>query len=81
MRTGKWTALGAVVETATAASLVFGEDPTPCYEAYLTAGPAQEQMGFEGFRDRHGDDVCANSGQDDARGAQEDQGFGRKDLS
>lgn len=62
MRTRRRVALGVVLAAATAASLAFGEDPTPCYEAYRTSGLTQEQMDFEEFRDRYSDDVCATGG-------------------
>ena len=80
MRARKWTTLGVVMATATAASLAFGEVPTPCYEAYRTSGLTQEHVGFEEFRDRYADDVCATGDRDNARDAREDEGFGRKDL-
>lgn len=60
MRTRERVALG-VLATAAAASLVFGENPTPCYEAYRTSGLTEEQMDLEEFRDRYSDDVCATS--------------------
>lgn len=73
MRAKKWAALGAVLATASAASLAFGEDPTPCYEAYRTGGLTQQQMGFEEFRDGYSDDVCATGGRDDPPDGQRDE--------
>jgi hypothetical protein len=73
MRTGKWVALGAALATASAASLVFGEAPTPCYEAYRTSGLTQQQMSFEEFRDSYSDDVCATGGRDETPDGQKDE--------
>ncbi len=76
MRTGKRAALGAVL--ATAASLVFGEPPTPCYEAYRTSGLTQQQMSFEEFRDSYSDDVCATGGRDEPPDGQKNESSERR---
>jgi len=73
VRAKKWAALGAVLATATAASLAFGEAPTPCYEAYRTSGLTQQQMSFEEFRDGYSDDVCATGGRDETPDGQRDE--------
>lgn len=58
MRAIKRLVLGATLVMAFAASLAFGEHPTPCHEEYLASGLAQQQMGFGEFRELYGDDVC-----------------------
>ncbi len=62
MHLRKWVALAATLATIFAVSLVYGENPTPCQEAYRTSGLTPQQMGFEEFRDFYGDSVCANGG-------------------
>ena len=58
----KWVALTVSLAMALTASLAFGEDPTPCYEAYRTSGLThQQQMTFGEFRVLYRDDVCARS--------------------
>jgi hypothetical protein len=64
VRKRRWPALTVMLAVLLAASLAFGEDPTPCYEAYRTSGLTQEQMGFGEFRELYGDGVCAASRQD-----------------
>ena len=59
MRVRKWVALGATLATMLTASLIFGENSTPCYVAYRTSGLTQQQMSFGEFRDFYGDGVCA----------------------
>lgn len=59
MRVRKWVTLGATLAVMLTTSLVFGENPTPCYAAYRTSGLTQQQMGFEEFRDFYSDGVCA----------------------
>lgn len=64
MRARKWVALGVTVAVMLAASLAFGENTTPCYEAYLTSGLTHQQMSFEEFRELYSvysHDVCAIS--------------------
>ncbi len=78
MRAKKWAALGAVLATVSAASLAFGEDPTPCYEAYRTSGLTQQQMSFEEFRDTYSDDVCATGGRDETPDSQKNEGSERR---
>ena len=55
----RWGALGATTTLLLAASLAFGEDPTPCYEAYRTSYLNGQQLNFEEFRDLYRDDICA----------------------
>lgn len=59
MWAARWVALGVTMTMLLAASLAFGEDPTPCYEAYRTGHLTGQQMSFEEFRERYRDDVCA----------------------
>lgn len=59
MWAARWVALGVTMTMLLAASLAFGEDPTPCYEAYRTGHLTGQQMSFEEFRWRYRDDVCA----------------------
>jgi hypothetical protein len=59
MRSKRWVALGATMTLLLTASLAFGEDPTPCYEAYRTGHLTGQQVSFEEFRERYEDDVCA----------------------
>lgn len=80
MRTREWVALGAVMATATAASLAFGEDPTPCYEEYWAIGLARQQVSFDEFRDRYADDLCVTAGRANARDIWDDERFEREDL-
>jgi hypothetical protein len=49
-RTRRWAALGATLATMLAASVAFGEAPTPGEVAYLTSGPTVHQptFAFEG---------------------------------
>ena len=79
MRAKKWAALGAVLATATAASVVFGEAPTPCYEAYRTSGLTQQQMSFEEFRDSYSDDICATGERDESPDGQKNERAERRD--
>ena len=62
MQTNSWVALGVTLAMMLSASLAFGEDVTPCYEAYRTSGLTQQQMTFEEFRGLYSDDVCTTSG-------------------
>ena len=78
MRAKKWTALGAVLATATAASLVFGEAPTPCYEEYWAIGLAQQQVSFDEFRKLQADAPCATAGRASIRNARAEERLGRK---
>jgi hypothetical protein len=70
----KWTALRAMVATMLAATTVFGEVPTPCWEAYLASGFTRQQMGFDEFRELHSDSECAQGGEGD----QEQREFAHK---
>ena len=79
MRIGKRVARGAVLATATAASLVFGEAPTPCYEAYRTSGLTQQQMSYEEFRDSYSDDVCATGERANTRNGHKNERSERRD--
>jgi hypothetical protein len=56
----KWMVLGATLVLFVAA-MVFGETPTPCYEAYLMSGLNEQQMSFEEFREAYGESVCVRS--------------------
>ena len=47
-RTRRWAVLGATLATMLAASVAFGEAPTPGEVAYLTSGPTVHQPTFEG---------------------------------
>jgi hypothetical protein len=62
MRARRWVAWGATLATVSAVSLLFGEDPTPCEEAYLVGGLTQQQMTFDGFRTAYDDGSCAADG-------------------
>jgi len=62
MRAKRRVALASTLVVVLASSLAFGEDPTPCYEAYWTSGLAQQQMGFDEFLELHSDGVCAAGG-------------------
>jgi hypothetical protein len=79
VRAKKWAALGAVLATATAASVVFGEAPTPCYEAYRTGGLTQQQMSYEEFRDSYSDDVCATGERANTRDGHTNERSERRD--
>jgi len=48
VKTRKWAVLGAALAMILAASMIFGEAPTACEVAYLTSGPAAQQMSFDG---------------------------------
>jgi hypothetical protein len=56
--------LGVALALMLAASLVFGEQPTPCREAYLASGLTEAQMSVEEFRESYGDTICAPPEQD-----------------
>ena len=56
----KWVVLGAALATMLAGAMAFGEDPTPCYEAYRTSGLTEQQMSFEEFGEFYGDTLCAS---------------------
>ena len=56
----KWVVLGAALATMLAGAMTFGEDPTPCYEAYRTSGLTEQQMSFEEFGEFYGDTLCAS---------------------
>lgn len=78
MRTGKRAVLGAVLATTSAASLAFGEDPTPCYEEYWAIGLAQQQVSFDEFRKLQADAPCATGGRAGIRNARAEERLGRK---
>jgi hypothetical protein len=63
-----------MVATMLAATTVFGEVPTPCWEAYLASGFTRQQMGFDEFRELHSDSECAQGGEGD----QEQREFAHK---
>jgi len=47
-KTKKWAAVTATLMTMLlAASMAFGEAPTPCEIAYLTSGPTAQQPSLE----------------------------------
>ena len=46
-KTRTWAVVGATLTTMLlAASVAFGEAPTPCEVAYLTSGPTAQQPSF-----------------------------------
>jgi hypothetical protein len=45
-KTRKWAVVGATLTMMLAASVAFGEAPTPCEVAYLTSGPTAQQPSF-----------------------------------
>ena len=53
----KWMALAVMVATALVATVAFGEDLSPCYEAYGMSGLSQ-LMTFEEFSQLHCDGLC-----------------------
>jgi len=58
-----WPALGAtILALMLAAAVAFGEDSTPCQQAYLMSGLNPQQTSFEEFVELHGDTFCAASG-------------------
>ena len=69
----KWAALGAVLATATAASMAFGEDPTPCYEEYWAIGLAQQQVSFDESRKLQAEAPCATVGRVGIRDARAEE--------
>ena len=46
-KTRKWAVVAALTTMLLAASVAFGEAPTPCEVAYLTSGPTERQPSFE----------------------------------
>ncbi len=44
----KWAVVGATLAAMLAASVAFGEAPTPCEVTYLTSGPTAQQPSLEG---------------------------------
>jgi hypothetical protein len=67
----KWLVLGALVLTALLAGSIYGEEHTPCEQAYLESSLTQQQMSFDEFRELYADTLCA-PGSDVAR-----QGYSR----
>jgi hypothetical protein len=61
IKTKKWIAWGSIQATMLAASIAFGEDYGPCYEAYRTSGLTEQQMSFDEFRAIYSDTICARS--------------------
>ena len=55
----KWIAFGATLALMLVATVAFGGDGAPCYEAYLASGLSQQQLPFEEFQELYGDGVCA----------------------
>lgn len=60
-RLRRWAAL-VVLMAMLAANVAFGEDPGPCYGAYLESGLTQQQMDFDRFRHFYSDTLCAQDG-------------------
>jgi hypothetical protein len=58
----KWVVLGALVLTALVAGSTYGEERTPCEQAYLESGLTQQQLSFEEFRELYADSLCAPGG-------------------
>jgi hypothetical protein len=46
-KTRKWAMVATLTTMLLAASVAFGEAPTPCEVAYLTSGPTAQQPSFE----------------------------------
>jgi hypothetical protein len=61
-RLRKWAALATVLVAMLASGVAFGQDPGPCYEAYLESGLTEQQMTFDHFQRFYGDTLCAPSG-------------------
>jgi hypothetical protein len=57
IKTRKWVAWGSILAT----SIAFGEDYGPCYEAYRTSGPTEQQMSFDEFRAFYSETICVRS--------------------
>jgi hypothetical protein len=55
----KWVVLGALVLTVLVTGSTYGEEHTPCEQAYLESGLTQQQMSFEEFREFYADTLCA----------------------
>jgi hypothetical protein len=58
----KWVVLGALVLTALVASSIYGEEHTPCEQAYLESGLTQQQISYDEFRKLYADSLCAPGG-------------------
>ncbi len=59
----KWVVLGALVLTGLVASSIYGEEHTPCEQAYLESGLTQQQMSYDEFRKLYADSLCAPGGE------------------
>jgi hypothetical protein len=60
--TRMWATLGAMIlALMLVAAVAFGEDSTPCQQAYLMSGLNPQQTSFEEFVELHGDTFCAAS--------------------
>jgi hypothetical protein len=46
-KTRKWAVVAPLATMLLAASVAFGEAPTPCEVSYLTSGPTAEQPSLE----------------------------------
>ena len=47
-KTRKWAVVGATLAAMLAASVAFGEAPTPCEVTYLMSGSTAQQPSLEG---------------------------------
>ena len=61
-RLRKWVALVVFLVTLLVSGVAFGEDPKPCYEAYLQSGLTRQEISFDDFRDSYADTLCATDG-------------------
>jgi hypothetical protein len=55
----KAAALAAVLTGMLATSAALGQDPGPCYRAYLESGLTEQQMTFDHFHRFYSDTLCA----------------------
>jgi hypothetical protein len=62
VRLGKWAALVVFLVTLLVSGVAFGEDPGPCYEAYLQSGLTEQEISFDDFRHSYADSFCATDG-------------------
>ena len=57
-----WVVLGVVLAGMLVASILFGEQHSPCYDLYLGSGLSQENVSFERFREFYDGTICKPSG-------------------
>ncbi|MGH3144185.1 MAG: hypothetical protein ACRDTR_00110 [Rubrobacter sp.] len=62
VKSRRWAVLGVVFAGMLVASILLGEQHSPCYDLYLGSGLSQETVSFESFRELYDETLCAPNG-------------------